>query len=83
MKKLKSTLFALVFFGMASFTQVINAQDSTPAVEWEYKCVVTERGLSMKIIAKKNQEILNKLGKEGWELICMGETVLYLKRRIN
>lgn len=51
------------------------------AVKWEYKAVDITELMPEEKGEVTVQQALNKLGKEGWELVCVPYSTFYFKRR--
>jgi hypothetical protein len=53
-------------------------------MQWEYRVVMTSIwNWSMEQYAEGAESLLNQLGHEGWELVSVKESYLFLKRRLN
>ncbi|GHU62539.1 hypothetical protein AGMMS49983_04170 [Clostridia bacterium] len=50
--------------------------------KWEYKVVYKLEGPADEVKINKITAMLNELGKEGWELICIEKPLLYFKREL-
>ena len=45
--------------------------------KWEYKVI-----FGSAFFTSKDEKLLNDLGKQGWELTCVSNNILYFKRKL-
>lgn len=75
--KIRFILIFILFLTGYSFSQ------EKAIVQWEYTTLVAKSSVTSKLYCKNILEELNKLGKEGWELIATdNKNIFYLKRRL-
>ena len=68
--------------------RLVQAIENPPEIQWEYKTVKvhyknTRGDKSERWISSKDLSILNKHGKDGWELSGTNKFYYYLKREIR
>ncbi len=77
-------MFAIVFAVGLMFSSVfVCADENVAETQWEYKIVYAKAKGTMKQQVKQDQPVLNKLGKQGWELVTVQYSNYYFKRRIR
>ncbi len=68
--------------------RLVQAIENTPEKQWEFKTVkvhfVNSRGvISARMVSPRDLSLLNKYGKDGWELTGANNFSYFLKREIR
>ncbi len=66
---------------------LVQAKENITEIQWEYKSLAIEFKKSAIEQERQNQPMLNKHGKDGWELCAVNTitnyTIYYFKRKIK
>jgi hypothetical protein len=77
MKPKIGLLFAIAATGLLA----VGCSTTAHATRWEYKVVAGSR--SDREWMKEDEEMLDKLGADGWQLVAFTDNNFWLKRRVK
>jgi hypothetical protein len=83
-KNLWWLMVVIVFVvGLLVSNMLVQAKENITEIQWEYKTVSEKFKKTIKLQLKQDLSMLNKHGKDGWELCGVNNTIYYFKKEIK
>ena len=77
------TKIALLFVIAAACLLAVGCSTTAHVPRWEYKLVAGSRAGNREEWRKEEEEVMDKLGGDGWQLVAVTENDLWFKRQVK